>query len=281
MSLKVALGIVALGFSSPAFAEKLTNRSVVMMSTAGLDAETIIAKIESSEADFDLSTAQLVALKKQGVPGPVIAAMLAANSGRETANPRSNPTNASAPLRPAAPSNLFASRPAGIYLLTGGQLTRIEFNVSGQTKTDGFLASALTYGIAKISTKVVLQGANARVRTNDPNPTFYFILTDGRARSTVSSFDDQNSGPSSPNDFSLIRMERKKASREARTGSANVGGVQSGVVSKDRLDFSYDEVRSGIFTVKPSKPLAPGEYTFVMIGSGGASVSKFFDFSVQ
>jgi hypothetical protein len=61
------LAAAALVFSAPASAEPLSNQSIVALHANGLDDDTIIAKIQSSDANFDLSTSALVALKKQGV----------------------------------------------------------------------------------------------------------------------------------------------------------------------------------------------------------------------
>ena len=271
----------ALVFSIPASAEPLSNRAVVALHANGLDDDTIIAKIQSSEAHFDLSTSALIALKKQGVPSRVITAMLQAqNQSAGGTGPIA--TNRSSARAPSAGGNMLAvSRPAGIYLLSNGQLQRIDFNVSGQTKTGGFLGTALTYGIAKVSTKVVLQGESARTTTHDPSPTFYFYLPAAVARSGASSFSESSAEPSSPNDFSLMRLERKGGGRELRIGRGNVTGFQSGVVSKDRVNITFDEARPGVFVVRPAAPLPAGEYSFVMIGAGGVNAAKFFDFSVQ
>ncbi|HEX4694307.1 hypothetical protein [Sphingomonas sp.] len=272
-----ALAVLALAISSPALADTLTNSSIIALATAGLDPDAIIAKIQSSDTNFDLSTAQLIMLKKRGVPSSVIAAMLAAD-GRKRGGSSAAP-DARAPARStAAGVRPPAARPPGIYLMRAGELVRIEANVSGQTKTGGFLGSALSYGIAKISTKVVLQGESARVQTSEPSPTFFFYLP---PRASASSFDEPTGTPDSPSQFSLIRLQRKDGSREARIGRGNITGFQSGVVSKDRVDFTFDEDRPGVFSVRPSSPLPAGEYSFIMIGSGGASVARFFDFSVR
>jgi hypothetical protein len=281
MRLIRGLALAALIVSVPASAEPLNNRAIVQLHASGLDDDTIIAKIQASEANFDLSTSALIALKKQGVPSRVITAMLQAQnhtSGGGSATAISRPGTRS----PSVGANvLAASRPAGIYLLSNGQLQRIDFNVSGQTKTGGFLGSALSYGIAKISTKVVLQGESARTTTHDQTPTFYFYLPGAVARSASSSFSESSSEPSSPNDFSLMRLERHGGSRELRIGRGNVTGYQSGVVSKDRVNITFDEARPGVFVVRPAAPLPVGEYSFVMIGAGGVSAAKIFDFSVQ
>ena len=277
----IGLTIAALALSSSAFAEELRNQSVIALSASGIGDEAIIAKIQSSEARFDLSTTQMIALKRRGVSGPVIAAMIAADNqtkGRVTTRSR----DASAQFeRPANKSTLAASRPAGIYLLSNGNLIRLDFNVSGQTKTSGLLGTMLTSGIAATSIKTVLQGESARIQTSDRSPVFYFYLPDAVNHANASSFEATTNSPSSPNEFSLIRLVRKNGNREARVGRMNIGGAKSGVMDKDRIDFRYEDARPGIFTVKPTAPLSVGEYSFVMIGAGGAKLARFFDFSVQ
>lgn len=281
MKINCGLAIVALVVSSPASAEVLRNNSVVVLSASGLGDEAIIAKIRSSEARFDLSTDQMVALKKHGVSGPVIAEMIAA-SNQTKAHVTTSPRDASTPPdRSANKNTLAASRPAGIYLLSNGNLVRLDFNVSGQTKTSGLLGTMLTSGIAATSIKTVLQGESARIKTSDRSPVFYFYLPDAVNHANAGSFEAQSTNPSSPNEFSLIRLVRKSGNREARVGRANIGGIKSGIMDKDRIDFHYDEARPGVFSVKVTTPLTEGEYSFVMIGAGGAKLARFFDFSVQ
>ena len=74
----VAFGILAMLASMSPFGDDsaLTNKDVVLLTEAGLDATVIIAKIESSPTDFDTSVDQLVALRKAGVGNAVIAAMV-------------------------------------------------------------------------------------------------------------------------------------------------------------------------------------------------------------
>jgi hypothetical protein len=185
------------------------------------------------------------------------------------------------PRQPQRPNFSAETHPAGIYLVSGGQLVRLEFNVSGQTRTSGLLGTMMTSGIAHMSIRVVLQGETARVRTSERSPTFYFYLPEAANAANRSSFEATTEGPTSPNEFSLIRLEVKEGRREARVGRANIGGVQSGVMDRDRVGFRFENPRPGVYSVTTDAPLQPGEYSFVMIGSGGARQARFFDFSVQ
>jgi hypothetical protein len=276
--------------SQPSYADTLNNRMIVALSASGIGDEAIIAKIETSDVKFDLSADQMIALKKQGVSGPVIAAMLRANvkvPNASAAVPRGRspaPARADDRARPAAaPASVSAPHPLGIYMLSEGRLVRIDFNVSGQTKTGGMLGTMMTGGIAHTSLSIVIQGDSARVQTADRQPTFYFYLArdDGNERAFQSGFESVATNPSSPNEFSLIRLIKKNGNREARVGRFNIGGMKSGVMDKTRVDFQYDEVRPGAYSVRPKVALEPGEYGFVMIGAGGAKVARIFDFSVQ
>ena len=280
MRLLFGLALAALVLPSLASAETLTNRSVVALSASGLGDQAIIAKIESTDAGFDLSTAQMIALKRQGVSGPVIAAMIAAsNHGQAQSN---SPARRSAgSVKSGNASALAVARPAGIYLVSSGQLVRIDFNVSGQTRTGGLLGTVLTSGIATTTIKTVLQGESARVKTAEKLPTFYFYLSSAVNRASASSFESQTEAPVSPNEFSLIHLSQNKGNREARVGRGNIGGIKSGVMEKDRVDFDYQEIRAGVYSVKPNKPLVSGEYSFIVIGSGGVKTARFFDFSIQ
>ena len=58
----------------------LNNESVIKLVEAGFSEGTIIKRIEESPADFDLSTAKLLELRRRRVTDAIIAAMTAAMS---------------------------------------------------------------------------------------------------------------------------------------------------------------------------------------------------------
>ena len=62
----------------------LTNDSIVQLVEAGFSEGTIIKRIEDSPADFDISPAKLVELRKRRVSEAIIAAMTAAMSDSST-----------------------------------------------------------------------------------------------------------------------------------------------------------------------------------------------------
>uniref|UniRef100_UPI00341D44F1 hypothetical protein n=1 Tax=Sphingomonas bacterium TaxID=1895847 RepID=UPI00341D44F1 len=275
---------MALAITTSASAETLNNGTVIALTQAGLGDEAIIAKIKTSSASYDLSTDQIIALKKQGVSGPVIAAMLSAS------NPTAGTTAFSMDAAdPAVP------HPPGVYLLVDGptpSMKRIDATVSNQAKTGGILGYALTSGIASMSIKAAIPGESARTNTISAQPVFYFFFDESNpdsARQAVTWSSGSNASVTSPNEFTLVKLDQKKGRREARVGSMNIGGAKTGVMDKDQIPFDYDMVRPGVFKATPRMALKPGEYGFMyaITGgggggfAGGAMTARIFDFSVR
>jgi hypothetical protein len=67
----------------------LTNESIIQLVEAGFSEGTIIKRIEDSPADFDLSAAKLIELRKRRVTDAIISAMTAAmdDSGLKLGSP--------------------------------------------------------------------------------------------------------------------------------------------------------------------------------------------------
>ncbi|MHA6768079.1 hypothetical protein [Sphingobium ummariense] len=271
---------LSLALSVPAFAETLTLDSIIALCSTGIGDEAVIAKIKSSGTHFDLSTDQMIELKGKGVSGPVIAALLGGADG--------------AP-KPAAMSmdspDAMVPHPSGVYLLmsmgSGARMQRIDPTVTNQSKTGGIFGYALTGGIASMSIKTAIQNETAKTRAAVNRPTFYFFFDESNpetARQITTFASGSTAAVSSPAEFTLIKMMKKDGRREARVGSANIGGVKTGVMDKDRIAFDYEMVRPGVFKVLPQAALAPGEYGFIYAisggGSNGAMTARIFDFSI-
>jgi len=279
MSLMHALAAAAL-FVAPVSNETITNTTVIDLTVAGLGDEAIIAKINSSQVQFDLSTDQMIDLKKRGVSGPVIAAMLTASSrGTEVVNSMS--LDSPDPMR-AHPSGLYLFAEAG----EESKMKRIDATVSNQAKTGGILGYALTGGIASMSVKASIQNETARVASGSRTPTFYFFFDESNGPAGTGTWASGTAAMvTSPSEFTLIRLNKKKGRREARVGSANIGGAKTGVMDKDRIAFDYALVRPGVYRVAAGASLEPGEYGFIYAisggGAGGALTARIFDFSVR
>lgn len=286
-NLCISLALASCALASSAHAESLDNAKVEQLVGIGLGDEAIIAKIRNSSAQFDVSTAGMIALKKSGVSSPVIAAMIEAANG---AGVSANATSSSDSPDPKVP------HPSGIYLLAqwmpDPKMLAIDPITSNQTKTGGFLGYALTAGIASISFKTVVPNAHARVAADVVRPTFYFYFDQAnRSLSSGGAASLWLSGSvTSPNEFSLVRFKVKDGRREAKVGKFNIGGAKAGVMDEDRIPFSYNQIAQGVFEVKPDRDLVAGEYGFIYsastgggigIAGMGAMTSRIFDFTVQ
>lgn len=81
----------------------------------------------------------------------------------------------------------------------------------------------------------------------------------------------------------------KKERREARVGSLNLAGSKTGVMDKDQIPFTYEQVSSHVYRITPDRDLEPGEYGFLfaLVGgagpglSGGVAGARVFDFAVR
>jgi hypothetical protein len=256
--------------------EVLTNESVVKMVRANLSTIIIVSKIRTSKTQFNLATDELIRLQKERVPDDVIKAMVDASSSQSA---RISQLGAG-DVTKTDPNDPLAPHEAGIYLYEEKdgkrQMTQLEPSVSKQTKSGGFLASAVTYGIAKIKFKAALAGQNAKLQLDTGHPVFYFY------------FEVKNSGLSgssyyatSPNEFVLVMMNVKSNSREVTVSQANVFGAQSGTMDKAAREFDYEKLSPGVYKVVP-KGLTDGEYGFYIGGGSGPSGgAKIFDFGIK
>ena len=273
----LALGC-ALFFASPAAAETLTNATVIQLVQAGIGNDAVIAKIKATDGKYDLGTDDLIELKTAGVPGDVIAAMIAGPAKAATATAMS--LTAIDPMVP---------HPSGLYLIDtpANRVNRIDPTVSNQAKTGGIFGYALTGGIASMSIKVAISGETARVMSPSGSPSFYFFF-DASNPQTANITSSWAAGSaqtvSSPSEFTLIKLMEKKGRREARVGSMNIGGAKTGVMDHDRIPFDYQMVREGVYKVTVKQPLEAGQYGFIYAlsggGTGGAMTARIFDFAV-
>lgn len=274
-----AIGAATLLFTPlQAHAETLRNADVVALLEAGIGEAAVVALIETSDVDFDTATKTVLELSSQGVPSAVIAAMVRAD--------RSQVELSDSSPDPMAPHF------AGFYMMDDwspeARMWKIDPTVSSQTKTGGILGYALTGGIASASLKAVLPGQTAQLQTPRPRPEFYVYLADSEGAGSAVFSTGFGSSIQSPNEFSLIALNKKKDRREARVGSLNIAGSKVGVMDQDQISFSYEQLAQGVFRITPDVDLAPGEYGFLfaLAGgsgpglSGGVSGARVFDFTV-
>lgn len=257
--------------------EVMTNESVITMVKAGLSADIIISKIQTSKTNFNVSTEELVRLGNMKIPGEIIKAMVLASSSEMARDSR---TGAGDSLK-TDPNDPLSAHDAGIYLYDEQdgkkQMIQLEPSISKQTKSGGFLASAVTYGIAKIKFKAALAGQNAKLQINKPRPVFYFYFEVKNSGLSTSSY-----YATSPNEFVLVKMNTKENSRNVTVSQANAFGAQSGAMDKAMRPFDYEKIAPGVYKVTPTVDLTDGEYGFYnAAGVGPSGGAKIFDFGVK
>jgi hypothetical protein len=261
--------------------QSLNNDSIIKLVKAGLSDDLIVSTINASPGTYNTSVDGLIALKKAGASDKVVSAIvLKVSADAQPAQPPIPPL----PPMPAAtvqnsndPNDPNIEHDPGIYMYTKGpngmELTMLESTVYSQGKTGGIFTSALTYGIAKMKTKAVIQGAHSSVRTNDKGVTFYFYFED-----VGKSF----GGSTTPNEYTLLRFDEKSNSRETQTGSMNAFGASTGTDVNAASGFTYKKIKPGVFKVLPAGELKPGEYCFLPAGgqAGTAAASRLFAFGI-
>ena len=262
---------------------KLTNQDVLDMVSLGLGEDVILEKIRTApQTDFDTSIAGLTALKQAKVSDGVIRAMINPHPAAVSSTPSTGPTTPknTNPDDPASPHD------PGIYMYAaakdGTHLVILEPTVYSQGKSGGVFKSAMTYGIAKMKWKAVVRGAHANVRSSDGKMAFYFYFEESNAGLSHASF----GGTTTPNEFTLLKFDEKKDSRETIVMQANAFGASSGTDEKANTGFDFTKLRPGVYKVVPKTPLKPGEYCFLSssgigaYGAGSAGASRLFDFAV-
>lgn len=259
----------------------ITNQTVLDMVAAKLPADLIVTKIQTSQTNFDLSTDALVRLTQGGVPADVIKAMM-----QKSSSAAASPGAAAASSAPSDPNDPNSPHDPGIYVLYSNgrerKMVMLEPTVYSQGKSGGVFASAMTYGIAKVKWKAVVRNAHASIRMSDPQATFYFYFEEKGAGLSHASF----GGTSTPNEFTLLKFDVKKDSRETTVMKANAFGSSSGTDDKANIAFDFAKLKPGVYKVTAKAPLTSGEYCFLGAESGGAfmagaaQANRLFDFGV-
>lgn len=266
MRYRTALIAISIVISSPVAAETLNNDSVLTLLNAGLGDEVVIAKINSSPSNFELSTDTVIALKQRGVSGSVLAAMIGASA------------IAAQPAMSLDSPDPMVPHPSGIYLSGAERMTRIESTTTSQARTSGMLGAVLTSGLSGMRIKAGVNGPKASISTRENRPVFYFYF-DQAAQGLGAA----GGAVTSPQEFSLIRFEAQKGKREAVIGSAGLGGTKFGLRDKDQNTFEVAQVKPGVYKIVPTMPLSPGEYGFISggVGAGANATFRVFDFTVE
>ncbi|WKZ65447.1 MAG: hypothetical protein QY325_11820 [Flavobacteriales bacterium] len=248
--------------------EVLTNADLIQLAELGMGESIILSRVETAANTFDVSTSALIALKRAGLTDPVLAAVVKAAN-----DPARKAVDANDPKAP--------HRPGIYYFDEAGQLVELLPTVASQGKDKGRLATALTYGLAKTTVVARISGAQARAQLPAARE-FYFYFNQQQAafdQNSIAFYGFQQA--TSPNEFTLARLDETAGAREIEMGSANAFSSEDGIDEKHARSFDIEQLAPGIFKVTPQN-LEAGEYCFVYAGGSahGHGPNKLFDFGV-
>lgn len=284
---KGVLLLFAFSFSSICFgqsnADVVTNKTVVTMTKAGLPQSVILAKIQTSNTNFDVSVDAMIGLKKQGVSDDVLTAMATKGS---TGNIVSAGATGLTPLEIT-----LTKAESGIYFNdeAAGQPLQLDASVFSSGKTGSGLLTAMTYGIAKTKQKAILSGAQANFQLKSKNPVFYFVFPHNSGTDLGNQLNNNvgfYNNASSPNEFMLVKFKVSGKQRQVVTGSFNsYSGFSNGIDDNNKVAYRFVKVSPGLYKVYFEEPLPSGEYAFVFGGTaahtnGDVPTQKAYDFSV-
>lgn len=269
--------------------QTLNNNEIVKMIKAGLSDDLIIASINAQPGVYDISGEGLVAFKASGASDKLLAAIIAKSA--PPAAPTPAPGSSAAATAPSVevttdPDDPMSKHDVGVYLVKmdhGGQRRMVFVDRAGEAgvKTSNLAGAAFSYGIATAKLKAEIPGSHAPVRATDARPVVYMYFPE---MSGLGSFGGTEM-ISSPNQFTLMRLEVKKNRRETQVGKVGLYRSQVGADEKRELLFNSERIRSGMYKITPKEDLKPGEYAFIMAtgGAGRATGTTvvIYDFGVD
>lgn len=247
--------------------EVLTNQSVLEMVELGFTSDVILGKIQTTKASFDTTLEALKILKEKGVDNNVIIAMMHSQKSEQDNK------------------KVFMAKKAGIYVKVNNELKKIYPTVFSGSKTNT-LGAALSYGLADATIKSTLNGENSQNVIDTISPEFYFYFDQTpTSELSLKATSWWFSVASSPNEFVLVKLNKRGKKREMEIGTVNLyAGNSIGVNEKNVIKFKIEALSDTEFKVTPASMLEPGEYCFYyqgMVPVGGYSNQAVFDFSIS
>lgn len=255
--------IAVFAFSTYAQEEILTNQTIVDMVGMGFSDQVIITKINESPNSFNTDIESLRLLKEKNVSESIIVAMLNAKKSEKTTQ------------------TIIENAKEGIfYISDSGEEVEILPTVFSGTK--------VVEGILRNTEIASLPYSQSRNIINNNKPVFYFYFNKSNQNTTF------NAGvenwwfkiASSPNEFVLIKMDKKKNERKIQIGRTSVWGppINPEVDGKKIVPFKINKISNTKYEVSLEKPLDYNcEYCFFYQGQmpKGGNNQSVFDFSIQ
>ena len=86
----------------------------------------------------------------------------------------------------------------------------------------------------------------------------------------------------SPNEFSLVRLDVRTNRREIIVAKSNTFRYATGTDERANIEFTFVRMRPGVYRVIPAESLPAGQYAFVSnAGMSAYGNGRLYDFGVQ
>jgi hypothetical protein len=247
----------------------LSVEDVVKLSKEGMSEDVIIAKVRKNGKPFDLSSDELVELKKSGVADNVIKFLLDPTQPYVPPAPPAAPAAAPSPPKVSAPARKYPEDPYASRVPPAPGLYRFSRNEPVQIDIKLLLGEKQGAGLGKVLLKKgkiigYLVGLTSKIRIPETAPVFYIRLPEGKGIEEVL----------------LVALERKNDRRELDMGPS---GPKPELKSETMRQFDSLEVGAGLFRLTPGN-LGKGEYMFFLIGTAEppkGNYGKGYDFGVE
>lgn len=266
------------GTSGTQPAPSLTVDDICRLVQAGISEDLIIAKLRKNGKAFDLSTDELLKLKKAGVTDRILNVMM--DPGQPAPAPAAVPPATLPAAGALAPGTAVPGTPApatpapgipdevGVYWTEhNGELHRIEGIAVSNMRTGSTFASRMTLGIKRMRINAQLNGPHAQLRIKERQPQFYFYLPE-----------DASIG-----DYLLLRLAQRSDVRQIEIGEKTMWKEQAGVDHAKEVSFTYKRVKNRLYLLSPNSELDLGEYGFY-IASGvelKKATGRIYDFGID
>lgn len=164
----------------------------------------------------------------------------------------------------------------GIFAVYDNQITRMDRITHIAIKGSGGLASAVTFGVAKIKAKLQFKGATSQNQFHDTAKfRMYFGMPPLERMANLFMFSPNYSAKN----FGTARFEVKKDYRFLTGVSTSILGSSMGVSSADDLQITTTEIRPGVYDIIVKGQ--PGEYCFMLMAYGAGGFGGVYDFTIK
>jgi hypothetical protein len=260
----------AFGQDSP-----ITKDAIIQMVKAGLPEEVIVSKIKSNANPPNLSTDDLIALKGAGASDGVLRALVSVEAKTDTTAAGGSPT-----LAAVDPNNPMAPHDPGIYMMVtdrdgGKKMVLIDRASTGAAKTSNVWGYAFSYGISKAKVKAEIPGPRSATRSTEVKPVVYMYFPPTGNLGAADTI-------TSPSQFALLALEKKKDHRETTVMKMGLGSASSGTDQQKSVGFDAEKIRPYAYKVIPKSNLEAGEYAFIAsTGTAQSGSVAVYDFGVD